>query len=88
MYDLKSGSVSHPSLIPAFFCQKRPDLLATNSLTKVLKMFRLQCNYIYVKCKYIVAPYFVCRDESLHGNGGRSGTVTSGQSRWKRPKGE
>ena len=37
MYD-KSGSVSHPSLIPAFFNQKRPDLLATNSLTKVLKM--------------------------------------------------
>ena len=37
MYDLKSSSVSHPSLIPAFFNQK-PDLLATNSLTKMLKM--------------------------------------------------
>ena len=85
MYDLKSGSASHPSLIHAYFCQKRPDLLATNSLTEVLKIQTAVQLYL---CKYIVAPYFVCRDESLHGNGGRSGTVTSGQSRWKRPKGE
>ena len=66
---------------------KKAGFLSNQIIDRSVLNFRLQCKYIYFKCKYIVAPYFVWRDESLHGNGGRSGTVTSGQSGWKRPKG-